>query len=222
VKHLSSHRLLSKNLLHGTVSFPHFTHSRCPIRLRFRDSDIKHSTSKTLSKTKNSIAPFSQELHQNSTPFFPLLVIVLSSDPDQIHNLPILKPNHKKELQHSRTQALPPSPSPTKSMNSIHPYARAPAHTRTHSLSLGCTPDPAQVLKLRKNWIDGNSFFSCSITKILCTIPDVTAREKRRANLDTPDATKIFPLQQKARKQTHRQEANKQTNHTPVFSFRSL
>jgi hypothetical protein len=68
--HFSSHRLLSKSLLHGTVSFPHFTHSRCQIRLRFRDSDIKHSTSKTLSKTKNSIAPFSQELHQNSTLFF--------------------------------------------------------------------------------------------------------------------------------------------------------
>jgi hypothetical protein len=53
-------------------------------------------------------------------------------------------------------------------------------------------------------------------------IPDAIAPEKRRANLDTPDATKIFPLQQKTRKQTHQQEANKQTNHTPVFSFRSL
>jgi hypothetical protein len=68
-KHLSSHRLLSKSLLHGTVSIPH-SYSRCQIRLRFRDSDIKHSTSKTLSKTKNSKAPFSQELHQNSTLFF--------------------------------------------------------------------------------------------------------------------------------------------------------
>jgi hypothetical protein len=90
-----------------------------------------------------------------------------------------------------------------------------------HTLSLGCTPDAAQVLKLRKNWIDGNSFFSCSITKILCTIPDATAREKRRSNIDTPDATKIFPLQRKARKQTH-QKRSKQTNHTPVFSSMSL
>jgi hypothetical protein len=89
-----------------------------------------------------------------------------------------------------------------------------------HTLSLGCTPDAAQVLKLRKNWIDGNSFFSCSITTILCTIPDATAREKRRSNLDTPDATKIFPLQQKARKQTHKQEANKQI--TRPFSHSCL
>jgi hypothetical protein len=55
-----------------------------------------------------------------------------------------------------------------------------------------------------------------------CARSQMQQRERNAAHISTPpNATKIFPLQQKARNQTHQQEAKKQTNHTPVFSFRS-
>ncbi len=136
-------------------------------------------------------------------PFFPLLVIVLSSEPDQIHNLPLLKPNHKKELQHSRTQALPPSPSPTKSMNSIHPY------TCTLSLS-----DVHRMLHKCSNCVKIGSMetaFSHAQLQKSCARSQMQQRERNAAQISTPPTQqKSFLCNEKQENRRTRKEANKQ------------